>query len=412
MAIKVLRCPQCNAELEIDDAKDFGFCTHCGTKVMLHEVVEHTGSVSLDNSAQGRNRILLGNRAFEAGNWKEAYDCFTRGLEDVPDDVTALYRKAICSVQLSMQDNLRIPEFTANLKAALKTLEAGGAPAGTAQALERDVCGMLDRFENANKQYFNQLTDQEKCHAQAAKWCEVAKLFQAAIPAMTTPSIKEKTLAAGVAFCDEVMSRPVKYYTHSTQNKQGETVDHFAKYSMDSGREKLLRNIRADLAQQYNTLPERLEHAAKLEGELKTLQGEADELEKLKNEAQTRYDAARSEFWNNNPELTERRKKSKNVTWYWVLAGGVLLLAAVLLYLLWKKNILLLVAGVVLLVVSFLIKRARAKTRLRHLENEVFPSDVKKLGEELDVARHNFMEKASERDGKAGEIREFKDTDK
>ena len=91
MAMKALRCPQCNAELELDDEKEFGFCTHCGTKVMLHDVVEYTGSVALDTSAQGRNRILLGNRAFEAGNWKEAYDCFTRALADLPDDVTALY---------------------------------------------------------------------------------------------------------------------------------------------------------------------------------------------------------------------------------------------------------------------------------------------------------------------------------
>ena len=34
MAMKALRCPQCNAELELDDAKEFGFCTNCGTKLI------------------------------------------------------------------------------------------------------------------------------------------------------------------------------------------------------------------------------------------------------------------------------------------------------------------------------------------------------------------------------------------
>lgn len=412
MAMKALRCPQCGADLELNDEKDFGFCTHCGTKIMLHDVVEYTGSVALDTSAQGRNRILLGNRAFESGNWKEAYDCFTRGLEDIPDDVTALYRKAICAVQLSSADNLRIPEFRTNLDAALKELEAKEAPAGTAQAIERDVCGMLDRFENANRQYSSQLPDLNMCHAQAAVWCEVAKLYQAAIPAMTTPSVKERVLAAGIAFIDEVSGRQVKYFTHSTQNNKGETTDHYAKYSMDSGRAKLLRNIRDDLAQQFNNLPHRLERAARLDGELQTLDGETAELERIKTEAQGRYDAACAQFWDNNPELTARRKKTKNVTWFWVLAGGVLLLAAVLLYLLWKRNLVLLVAGLALLVVSYLIKRVRAKSRLRHLENEVFPSDIKKLGEELDVARQNYVTKASERDGKAAEIQAFRATNK
>lgn len=412
MAMKALRCPQCGADLELNDEKDFGFCTHCGTKIMLHDVVEYTGSVALDTSAQGRNRVLLGNRAFEAGNWKEAYDCFTRALEDIPDDVTALYRKAICAVQLSSADNLRIQEFKTNLSAALKALEAGDAPAGTAQALERDVCGMLDRYENDNKQFSSQLPDLNMCHAQAAEWCEVAKLYQAAIPALTTPSIQERVLAAGVAFVDEVSGRQVKYFTHSTQNKKGETTDHYAKYSMDGSRTKLLRGIREDLAQQFNNLPHRLERVAQLEGELQSLQGEASELEKAKSEAQGRYDAACAQFWNDNADLKAQRKKKKNVTWYWVLAGGILLLAAVLLYLLWKKNILLLVAGVVLVAVSFLIKRARAKAKLRHFENEVFPSDIKRLGEELETARREFTEKASERDGKSAEISAFRSTNK
>lgn len=412
MAMKALRCPQCGADLELNDEKDFGFCTHCGTKIMLHDVVEYTGSVQLDTSAQGRNRILLGNRAFEAGNWREAYDCFTRGLEDLPEDVTALYRKGICAVQLSPADNLRIAEFKTNLDAALQALEAGGSPAGTAQAVERDVCGMLDRFENANKQYSSQLPDLSMCHAQAAVWCEVAKLYQAAIPAMTTPSVKERVLASGVAFIDEVCARQVKYFTHSTQNNKGETTDHYAKYSMDGSRTKLLRGIRDDLAGQFNNLPHRLERAAQLDGELQTLQGEASELEKAKGEAQGRYDAACAQFWNDNPAQAQARKDIKNKTWIWVIAGGVLLLAAVLLYLLWKKNLLLLIGGVALLVVSFLVKRARAKSRLRHYENEVFPSDIKKLGEELEDARRAFTEKASERDGKAAELQAFRATNK
>ncbi len=412
MAMVALRCPQCNAELEIDDEKEFGFCTHCGTKVMLHEVVEHTGSVALDTSAQGRNRILLGNRAFEVGNWQEAYDCFTRGLEDLPEDVTALYRRAICAVQLSAPDNLRVPEFKTYLSAALSALAANEAPVGTAQAIERDVSGMLDRYENANKQFSSQLPALNACHEQAANWCEVAKLYQAAIPAMTTPTVKERVLAAGIAFIDEVSGRQVKYFTHSTQNKQGKTTDHYAKYSMDSSRQKLLRGIRDDLAQQFNNLPHRIERAAQLDGELKTLQDEAAELEKAKSEAQGRYDAACAQFWNDNADLKAQRKKKKNETWYWVLAGGILLLAAVLLYLLWKKNILLLIAGVVLVAVSFFVKRARAKTKLRHFENEVFPSDVKKLGEELDAARREFTEKASERDGKSSELSAFRATNK
>ena len=33
MKIQVIACPNCNGEVQIDDSREFGFCTYCGTKV-------------------------------------------------------------------------------------------------------------------------------------------------------------------------------------------------------------------------------------------------------------------------------------------------------------------------------------------------------------------------------------------
>lgn len=33
MKIQVITCPNCNGEVQIDDSREFGFCTYCGTKV-------------------------------------------------------------------------------------------------------------------------------------------------------------------------------------------------------------------------------------------------------------------------------------------------------------------------------------------------------------------------------------------
>ena len=37
MAIKVipLNCPKCNAEITLDGDRDFGFCSYCGTRIVL-----------------------------------------------------------------------------------------------------------------------------------------------------------------------------------------------------------------------------------------------------------------------------------------------------------------------------------------------------------------------------------------
>ncbi len=36
-----VKCPDCGAELSIDNAREFAFCTYCGAKVMVHNDNEH-----------------------------------------------------------------------------------------------------------------------------------------------------------------------------------------------------------------------------------------------------------------------------------------------------------------------------------------------------------------------------------
>lgn len=45
MAFQKLKCPDCGADIELNAEKDFGFCSYCGTKIMLKQVIEvhHTG---------------------------------------------------------------------------------------------------------------------------------------------------------------------------------------------------------------------------------------------------------------------------------------------------------------------------------------------------------------------------------
>ena len=32
-----LKCPSCNANIELDGAREFGFCCYCGTKVIFKD---------------------------------------------------------------------------------------------------------------------------------------------------------------------------------------------------------------------------------------------------------------------------------------------------------------------------------------------------------------------------------------
>lgn len=59
-------CPQCGAQVQLDDSREFGFCSYCGTKIVQDKVVvEHRGSVSIDHSAEINNFLRRANEFYQ-----------------------------------------------------------------------------------------------------------------------------------------------------------------------------------------------------------------------------------------------------------------------------------------------------------------------------------------------------------
>lgn len=59
-------CPQCGAQVQLDDSREFGFCSYCGTKIVQDKVVvEHRGSVSIDHSAEINNFLCRANEFYQ-----------------------------------------------------------------------------------------------------------------------------------------------------------------------------------------------------------------------------------------------------------------------------------------------------------------------------------------------------------
>ena len=423
MAMKAMRCPQCGSDLELDDSKEFGFCSSCGTKIMLHETVQmkHSGAVhmKMDNSDQGHNRISLGNRAFESGNYQEAYEYFTKGLEDVPDDAVAIYRKGICAVCLCPEDNLRLSELNTGIRTANGIIN---------EALDRyeddtpeqdevyDVIALMDAdLENlgysalgATDTYYNRTSNIDKCNYQAATWCETAKLLELVTDYMIAEEPKEKLLASAVERCDEWLGYDknggISYYTNTTTDKKGKSTDHYSVYRMNDARRQVILNARSSMAERYNNLPSRVERAQSMADTLNGLQEESNTLKSKADEAQSRYDAAKDAFWSSNPEHAARKAKQKNLSWISVGVGAVICLIS---FFLRAKLAIAPVIGVVLLIVSFFVKRSIVKKLQNKLEAEVFPSDIKQLGDELASAKAEWQKKEQECRAKQGEISEF-----
>ena len=118
MALFAANCPSCGAALNLDDSREFGYCTYCGCEV-LQEIKRV--KVTIDTSKRSMNCLKLADQAFEVGNYLEAYNYYTRVLEYDGDAYVAIMRKGICAGYLSDPTNIRIAELISGYEQAIST---------------------------------------------------------------------------------------------------------------------------------------------------------------------------------------------------------------------------------------------------------------------------------------------------
>lgn len=71
------KCPNCGANIEIDNSKEFGVCNYCGTKVIQDKVVvEHTGNIKIDTTEKLNNLYQLARRAVKDNNDRKALEYY------------------------------------------------------------------------------------------------------------------------------------------------------------------------------------------------------------------------------------------------------------------------------------------------------------------------------------------------
>lgn len=63
MGMKSLKCPSCNENIEIDDSREFGFCSYCGTKIQINE-----NNGANNDHALERNNTANNDHAIEKDN--------------------------------------------------------------------------------------------------------------------------------------------------------------------------------------------------------------------------------------------------------------------------------------------------------------------------------------------------------
>lgn len=108
MSIVNVKCPNCGASIQLDNNREEGFCSYCGSKVKVQEAIN---KVKVDKSGDLKNLLNLANAAIEANNGQEALDYANKTLEIDSQNAKAWYIKMQAQGLLATFGDLKCNEI-------------------------------------------------------------------------------------------------------------------------------------------------------------------------------------------------------------------------------------------------------------------------------------------------------------
>lgn len=95
-----LKCPSCGADITLDDSREFGFCSYCGTKVAQDKlIVEHRGNISVDGIAGFNAYLDRGLLFLEDSSFYSASQYFEKALDLNPRCSKGYLGKLACMLE-------------------------------------------------------------------------------------------------------------------------------------------------------------------------------------------------------------------------------------------------------------------------------------------------------------------------
>ena len=126
MGLVTAKCTQCGASISVDDSKDAGICTHCGTAYVTEKVINNYNSYFTQNVTKniyGREKteaeeyLANGEMFIKLKDWNKAVKVLMQAAELIPGDYRCWF--ALVRAETENFTDLSDIEHTLHLEKAL-----------------------------------------------------------------------------------------------------------------------------------------------------------------------------------------------------------------------------------------------------------------------------------------------------
>jgi len=115
MSFKAAKCPNCAGDLQVPEDRDSVKCMYCGSDIIVREAIKAAAA-----SVNIENLLSLAKNAFEAKNFKEAFELYTRVLEVDLNNHEAWLGKGLSAGWMSTLAEFRFQEVINGVEKALE----------------------------------------------------------------------------------------------------------------------------------------------------------------------------------------------------------------------------------------------------------------------------------------------------
>lgn len=372
MALIAAKCPSCGGDIQLDDSREFGFCLHCGTKVIVQDAVQKikvSGSVKLDMSDTAVNCLNLADQAFKNENYLEAYNYYTKMLEYDSSSYKATFRKGLCAGYLSDQTSIRTNELISGYKQASDMLGAlieKGNSADVLYAEQKTITEELYDFTMQcssiikNLKYGAIFSSREDIDTYLKTGMSITNMLAEVNGVIDTKyeDRKKNILSTNIDVCTSVLnnSRYLKYSDGFTIDKNGNKQAKYSFYTIGKDISAYFETQRSTAVTNYNNLPSNREGMENLNNAIAH-----------QNDLIQRYKDSVSDFWASNGEKYKGYKRIKTLSVVFLILG---ILISLIIF------VFLPALGLILLAAVIVLKAVLPKRMLDSYENTNFTPEL------------------------------------
>ena len=126
MKLTAAKCPSCGADIEVDKDSDKTKCEFCGSSIIVEDAIAKikiSGSVEISNLPKTKTLLINANRAYDSGEYDEAYQKYDKLLELDPNQGIAVFRKSLIKNVLSSNSDSDPRRITDSYKIACELID-------------------------------------------------------------------------------------------------------------------------------------------------------------------------------------------------------------------------------------------------------------------------------------------------